>query len=201
MPTYSFRCGDCHDVQDRFYTSVGMRPNTLDCLCGGLAEHFISVHPKTEPTKTYKSKDFTGLSLHDFSCTHCGNNFDELVDHGAGHSPSDGAKCPACGSHSTWVISVNIDRDSERYPRFDRALKMWLMSKQHRKDVCANPRRYGLDMDEITPVDGDWDEDRHISSQDREDAADEAEFNRYLEELEEGEAFSEYRRARDMGAT
>jgi hypothetical protein len=141
---------------------------------------------------------FTGISILEFKCV-CGETFDEFVDYGEGESASDTKPCPKCGAGASWNPGSNIDRSSERFPYFDRGLGIEVQSKQHRRDICANPRKYGINSDGLIPVDGDWDADREMSKIDSENQKNLKGYDEYVEKLEHSPAFREYRRARDQG--
>jgi hypothetical protein len=144
----------------------------------------------TASTWREKVENYSGLSLHDFECDDCGFKFEEIIDHGLGENPSDGQTCP-CGGHARWVPSCRIDRFSERFPYFDRGLGVWLKNKQHRLDVCKQKN--------LTPVEGDWDEERYYSKLDSEDDKLKKGYEDYCDRLDNAPAFRDYRKARDQG--
>ena len=85
------------------------------------------------------------------------------------------------------------------YPRYDRGLGMMLTSEKHRQEVCKEPWRFGLPYNEITPVEGDFDEMRlhreQWAAHDELVAKDRA----HKRDLEEHPDFRDYRRLRDKG--
>lgn len=195
MPSFDFVCSACQAATTKFYTSVKHRPERVDCEnCGLLAEYRIAVDPKVTHEIRYKSKEFRGMALHQFECEKCQHQFEDIVDFGAGEVPRDGKPCQMCGEPAMCIISSQIDRDSERYPRWDPALGIRLESKQHRREVCADPRRFGLKVDTLIPVDGDYDEDKMFSPSDIVEDEDEQDWLAYQHEIEHSPAFSEYRR-------
>lgn len=197
MPVYEYRCAECGSSSDKFF-AASKRPAKIDCDdCDGEARYRISVSKFTD--KCYvpepkRSRSFSGMSLHAFSCRDCGHKADDVVDFGKGETLEDERECPECDSKNIrWNPSFRIDRFSERFPYFDRGLGMLLTSKQHRRDVC---KERGL-----TPVEGDWDIDSHLRKWDDEDDKDEKEYQAYCDKLDNDPAFAEYRQQRDLGLT
>jgi hypothetical protein len=152
----------------------------------------------TELRSRGNAQAFKGLALHYFRCQ-CGEEFDDFVDFSENEKTSDGKPCPKCGEMARWVPALTIDRSSERFPYFDRGLGIMVQSKQHRREICANPRKYGIDSDGLTPVDGDWDTDRAISNYSRKIEEDLRGYDEYVDRLENHPGFASYRRARDQG--
>lgn len=202
MAVYSFFCEDNHETER--FCRLENRPESIECRkCGKDAVYrpTVSKHQgltPPEPEKAPASK-FNGLSLHSFYCEECGESFDDFIDHALDEKPSDGKECPKCKELARWNPSTMIDRFSERFPYYDRGLGMWIKSKQHRKDVCKNPRRYGIDSDGLEPVDGDWDVDRYVNDLERKDDELLKGYDEYVDKLENHPAFSSYRKARDQG--
>ncbi len=196
MPLYSFQCEDCGWSKDRLFKASD-RPAEVSCdSCDGVAKYTISVsaHQNSDAkfmTKSYSS-DKRGLSLHEFKCNGCGKCFEEIIDHGAGQSVDDDFECSNCGvSDCYWRPSVRIDRWSERFPYYDRGLGVMLQSKEHRRRIC---KERGL-----TPIDGDFDEEKLFSEQTNRREREEKEYNDYVDRLDNAPEFKEYRRALDQG--
>ena len=130
--------------------------------------------------------------MHQFKCKSCEHVFEEIVDHGENQSVDDDFECPECkASGSTWRPTARIDRWSERFPYFDRGLGVTLQSKAHRRQIC---KERGL-----TPVDGDFDEEKLFSDQTNRREREEKEYNDYVARLDHAPEFKEYRRAIDQG--
>jgi DNA-directed RNA polymerase subunit RPC12/RpoP len=202
VPLYSFYCEENHETN--WFGSHGSRPDGIECKeCGERAGYrpTVSKHQGLTPPKGYKSNadDYAGLSIHDFKCRGCGDTFEDLIDHAEGENASDGKECPKCGSEGVYIPTCRIDRSSERYPYFDRGLGMIVESKQHRRDICSNPRRYGIDSDGLEPVEGDWDVDRHLSEKRREEEELLKGYDEYVDRLDNDPAFRGLRKARDQG--
>ena len=137
---------------------------------------------------TNYSTEKRGLALHDFKCKGGSHVFEEIVDVSAGQSIQDSFECPKCSSSdSSWVPSVQIDRFSEQFPKYDRGLGCWLKSKAHRRQVC---KERGLE-----PVEGDYDADKIFSEFDSRREKEETEYNEYVDRLDNAPEFAEYRRA------
>ena len=196
MPLYSYHCDSCGWEKDHL-CSYSTRPDVIDCGgCGNAASHRITAakHQNYDAkfyTGTY-SREKRGLSLHEFKCNACDHIFEEIVDHGAGESPSDNFECPECNVvDSQWRPSAKIDRWSERFPYYDRGLGVMLQSKAHRRQIC---KERGL-----TPVDGDFDEEKVFSQFDKRRERDEKEYNDYVDRLDNAPEFKEFRQAQDQG--
>lgn len=194
MPTYSYYCHEGHETT--WFGRYSKRPEYVQCCtCDGEASPGVAKldeqRPHTSnPEWQEKLKDYSGLSLHDFKCEQCGKVTEEIVDHGLNESASDGLTCE-CGGHAHWLPSCKIDRFSEKFPYFDRGLGVVVQSKQHRLQVC---KEKGL-----TPVDGDWDEDKYIAKQEKEDDKLTRDYQDYCDKLDHHPAFKNYRKARDQG--
>ena len=196
MPLYNYICEPCGWSKDKIFRASS-RPKDIACeSCDGVAEYKISLskHQNSDAkflTPEY-SKEKRGLSFHEFKCNGCDNIFDEIVDHGLNQSVDDDFECPKCGvSDSVWRPSAQIDRWSERFPYYDRGLGVMLQSKAHRKQIC---KERGL-----TPVDGDFDEEKLFSDQTKRRDREEKEYNDYVDRLDNAPEFKEYRRALDQG--
>ena len=85
----------------------------------------------------------------------------------------------------------NIDRWSERFPYYDRGLGVMLRSKAHRREIC---KQRGL-----TPVEGDYDEEKIFSEFAKRRESEEKEYNDYVDKLDNSPEFTEFRRAREQG--
>lgn len=196
MPLYSYQCIECGWDKDRLF-SYSTRPDVIDCDgCDGNAIYRITAakhqnHDAKFHTET-ASKEKLGLSLHDFQCNACEHIFEEIVDHGAGGSVSDDFECPECKTlDCRWRPSARIDRWSERFPYYDRGLGVMLQSKSHRRQIC---KERGL-----TPVDGDFDEEKVFSQFDKRRERDEKDYNDYVDRLDNAPEFKEFRQAQDQG--
>ena len=195
MPLYNYICASCDWTKDKIFRASS-RPNKIVCeSCTGSAEYKFSVsrHQNSDAkfiTPIY-STEKRGLSMHQFKCNACDHVFEDIVDHGAGQSAEDMFECPDCKAcDSTWRPSAQIDRWSERFPYYDRGLGVMLQSKSHRKRIC---KERGL-----TPVDGDFDEDRLFADQTNRRDSEEKEYNDYVDRLDNAPEFKEYRRAVDQ---
>lgn len=196
MPViFSYFCNKDHETE--WFGSSGVKkPHEIQCAtCGDVARFRYTVSKHQGPAVDEKKKfcsDKRGLSWHDFVCEDCGHVFDEFVDHGEGESASDGQACPECGEHARWLPGSRIDRNSERFPYFDRgAGRVFHSAKDRREWLKRNPN--------IEAVEGDWDSDKEFAKM----RAKEDELCRgadeYLDRLERDPAFKDYRRARDQG--
>ena len=204
MPLYEFTCDDNH--QTEWFGSYDLRPVSVACKqCGresrrsqGVSRH-QGIAPSTMFDPIGNAKEYKGMSHHTFTCDQCKSEEDDVVDHGLGQSVDDERSCGECGGSLRWVPGNVINRESERYPYFDRGLGMQVDSKQHRANICANPRKYGINSDGLTPVDGDWDPDKEMAEY-RKGEEDMAKgYAEYEDKLENHPAFSSYRKARDQG--
>jgi hypothetical protein len=199
MPVYSFFCDQEHESE--WVGSHKERPTQIQCkACTATAAFTPTISKRgNSETMNYSTVGPT-LSIHDFCCDACGEVFDQLIDTQAGESVSAGTECK-CGGHAHWIPVANIDRDSDRYPRFDRGLGLMLTSKAHRADVCANPAKYGIKTKsgKLTPVDGDWDSEKYSAERKRKEDADLKGYAEYVHKLDYHPAFKDYRRARDQG--
>lgn len=200
MPVYSFFCESDHESEwvGRYDNKPKLVP-CQTCAATASAKPTISKRGAVE-TMNYNTKTI-GLSIHDFCCDVCGEVFDQLIDTNVGESVSAGVDCTRCGEHSHWLPGSNIDRESERYPRYDRGLGLMLQSKQHRADVCANPAKYGIKTKsgKLIPVDGDWDSDKYAGERKAREDEDLKGYAEYVHKLDHHPAFKDYRRARDQG--
>jgi hypothetical protein len=147
------------------------------------------------------AKKFGGMSWHNFKCSTCNHDFDDIVDHGKDETPGEGKACEAegCDGHADWVPMAKIDRFSETFPYFDRGLGMMVNSKQHRREICKNPKKYGINATELTPVDGDWDVDKEMGGYWRAEEELLKDYDEYADKLENDPAFASFREARDQG--
>jgi len=84
-----------------------------------------------------------------------------------------------------------IDRWSERFPYYDRGLGVMLQSKAHRREIC---KQRGL-----TPVDGDYDEEKIFSEFDNRRKSEEKEYNDYIDRMDNAPEFSALRKAQEQG--
>ena len=196
MPLYNYKCTSCDWDKDRIF-NASSRPSEIECLsCGSVAKYTISVSKYQNSDAKFVTPKYStnkvGLSLHEFKCNACDHIFEEIVDHGDGQSVSDNFECPECSAvDSKWRPTARIDRWSERFPYYDRGLGVMLQSKAHRRQIC---KERGL-----TPVDGDFDEDKLFSNQTKRRDREEKEYNDYVDRLDNAPEFTEYRRARDEG--
>jgi hypothetical protein len=206
MPLYSFHCSQSHETE--WFGSYAGRPEAMSCrTCGEQSLHRPAVSKHVGAIGTIASTvmaprgnahEYKGVASHAFRCR-CGEEFEDLVDFGANEETSDGKPCPVCEQVAAWIPAVRIDRTSERYPYFDRGLGMKVNSPQHRRDICANPRQYGINANKLEPVDGDWDSERAIGKIEREHEESERRYNEYADRLKFHPGFSSFRRARDQG--
>jgi len=142
-------------------------------------------------TKTY-STEKRGLSMHQFECRECGHMFEEIIDHSKGQSVDDNQDCPECSaSGCKWRPMARIDRWSEQFPYYDRGLGVMLKNKAHRREIC---KQRGL-----TPVEGDYNEEKIFSEFDSRRESEEKEYNDYVDRLDNSPEFSAYRKAKDQG--
>jgi hypothetical protein len=86
---------------------------------------------------------------------------------------------------------ARIDRWSERFPYYDRGLGVMLQSKAHRRQIC---KERGL-----TPVDGDYDEEKIFSEFDNRRDSEEKEYNDYVDRMDNAPEFKAFRRAQEQG--
>ncbi len=196
MPLYNYICDSCGWTKDKIFRASS-RPSEINCgSCEGTAQYKFSVskHQNSDAkfiTPKYSSEKL-GLSMHQFKCNECDHIFDEIIDHGKGQSVDDSFECPECGAaNCSWKPSVQIDRWSEQFPYYDRGLGVMLQSKAHRRQIC---KERGL-----TPVDGDFDEEKLFSDQTNRRESEEKEYNDYVDRLDNAPEFREYRRALDQG--
>lgn len=196
MPLYSYQCSSCGWEKDRIF-SAASRPKEVPCGdCDKSAEYKISLSKYQNSDAKFMtvkySKEKRGLSLHQFECKACSHSFEEIVDHGAGESVEDNFTCPECSAQNCrWQPMSNIDRWSERFPYYDRGLGVMLRSKAHRREIC---KQRGL-----TPVEGDYDEEKIFSEFDKRRESEEKEYNDYVDKLDNSPEFTEFRRAREQG--
>ena len=196
MPLYSFQCGDCGWSKDRLF-KASKRPGEVSCEeCDGSAKYTITVSvyqssDATVLTPVY-SREKRGLSLHKFKCKACEHSFEEIVDHGEGQTVDDDFECPECKAlDCKWMPMACIDRWSERFPYYDRGLGVMLQSKAHRREIC---KQRGL-----TPVDGDYDEEKIFSEFDDRRKSEEKEYNDYIDRMDNAPEFSAFRKAQEQG--
>ena len=195
MPVYEYHCGDCGLSADKLF-SASRRPDEIDCTdCAGSLRYVISVSKFTDKCfvpEPDRNTEFTGMSMHGFSCKGCSHKFEVIIDFGENESLSDERECPECSSADVrWIPSCRIDRFSETFPYFDRGLGMWLTSKAHRREVC---KERGL-----TPVEGDWDVDSHLRKWDDEDAKEQKAYDDYCDRLDNDPVFASYREQERQG--
>lgn len=194
MPLYSYRCDSCGWEKDHL-CSYSSRPVDIDCEgCDGSAIYRITAakHQNHDIKKNtgHCLSEKRGISLHDFRCNVCEYIFEEIVDHGAGETVSDDLECPECKAVDChWRPSARIDRWSERFPYYDRGLGVMLQNKAHRREIC---KQRGL-----TPVDGDFDEEKIFSKWDSQRESEEKEYNDYVDRLDNAPEFKEFRRAQE----
>ena len=100
------------------------------------------------------------------------------------------APCPKCGAPGRVLIGAGPGNPGE-FPRYDRGLGSWLQSAEHRRRVC---KERGL-----TPVDGDYDEDKIMSAIEADVEADQKMADDYYRRIEEAPEFRDYREAREKG--
>lgn len=198
MPLLHFICTAC-GRQTNYVSEVNERaPASVRCR---VCEEPATMDAKPAEEKGYISKGSIRVTIHSFQCSskECQHYFDASVWNEREKS-SDGKPCPKCGSHSEWRISPpRVDTSDMRYPYFDRGLGMTVKSKQHRLDICANPRKYGINSNGLTPVDGDWDVDAYIKDRVREEEKLIEGYNEYADRLEHDPKFRSFRKARDQG--
>jgi hypothetical protein len=206
MPIYSYFCKDRHETEHR--SSASSRPDSIECKTCGLEAgrgFSVSVHHGVAPSsvlnRTY-SKSRSGLSLHDFKCRSCDSVFEEIVDHGAGESSTDGKPCPKCATTASPLPGSRIERfwsRTENFPYFDRGLGKWIHSKQQRDDICRNPRAHGINADRLEPVEGDFDPDKETKDYRLEQEQLMSGYNKYADMLQNSPAFASYRKSMEQG--
>ena len=196
MPLYNYDCGSCGWSADKLF-SASNRPKVVDCPgCGKEAVYRITLSKYQNSdakfmTKTY-STEKRGLSMHQFECRECGHMFEEIIDHSKGQSVDDNQDCPECSaSGCKWRPMARIDRWSEQFPYYDRGLGVMLKNKAHRREIC---KQRGL-----TPVEGDYNEEKIFSEFDSRRESEEKEYNDYVDRLDNSPEFSAYRKAKDQG--
>ena len=86
---------------------------------------------------------------------------------------------------------ARIDRWSEQFPYYDRGLGVMLKNKAHRREIC---KQRGL-----TPVEGDYNEEKIFSEFDSRRESEEKEYNDDVDRLDNSPEFSAYRKAKDQG--
>ena len=196
MPLYNYHCESCGWSKDKIFR-VSARPKEISCeSCDGVAGYKISLSKHQNSDAKFLTPEYStekrGLSLHEFKCNSCEHVFEEIVDHGLGQSVDDDFECPKCNAcDCAWRPSAQIDRWSEQFPYYDRGLGVMLQNKAHRKQIC---KERGL-----TPVDGDFDEEKLFSDQTKKRDREEKEYNDYVDRLDNAPEFKEYRRALDQG--
>lgn len=195
MPVLEYGCEDCKVTTKHVIDHEEERPESFPCrICEEPA--IIGLMPVKDG---YRRVGEITRSIHSFRCTECDHEFDATV-YNAKESPRDGKDCPECGSMSAWFIdSAQIDTSDMRYPYFDRGLGMWVNSKSHRAEICREPRRFGINSDGLTPVDGDWDADKEINKRKAKEDALLKGYDEYADRLENHPAFRSWRKARDQG--
>mgnify|MGYP003132656444 FL=1 len=196
MPLYNYDCNSCDWSADKIF-SASKRPNVIDCPdCGKDAIYKITLSKYQNSdakfiTKKY-SKEKRGLSMHQFRCVECSHVFEEIIDHSKGESADDNQDCPECSaSGCKWQPSARIDRWSEQFPYYDRGLGVMLKNKAHRREIC---KQRGL-----TPVEGDYDEEKIFSKFDNRRESEEKEYNDYVDRLDNSPEFAAYRKAKEQG--
>lgn len=196
MPLYSFRCEPCDLERDEIFR-FSARPAAVECEgCSGDAGYVIRMSKSQSLTvvhdRTYETKGSIGLVMHAYRCRACEHDFEELIDHRDGDHFEDNQECPKCHvSNSKWIPTAKIDRWSERFPYYDRGLGVMLQSKDHRRQIC---RERGL-----TPVDGDWDIDSEFRKMDDQNRREIAEYDTYVDRLDNDPSFRGYREASERG--
>lgn len=194
MPIYSYKCDECSEVKDHVFR-FSERPDSVDCAsCDGSAKRVFTISD-AQTNDPYNKKErpnrrMNGLAMHLYKCNDCSHKFDEIVDFSKGENYDDLKQCPKCKSkNSKWIPMARIDRWSERFPYYDRGLGVMLQSKQHRDQIC---KERGL-----TPVDGDWDDEKLFSDWDNKREKEIKEYDDYCDRLENHPAFRQFRIAQD----
>jgi len=188
MPEYHYWCEPCLKATT-VYTSISARRRTSPCEhCSSPAPFDLSAEDKHRRANQASQAPTPSRALstgwRDILCNDCGhediNNLDE--------------PCEECGSEDVTRKPMSmISRNSERYPRYDRGLGMWLRSEQHRRDVC---KATGL-----TPIEGEWDRTAEYRKKDAADAGHDTVYDDYVHRLENAPAFESWRLARAQGRT
>lgn len=209
MPLYEMRCAAGHSAD--LLRSLAERDAPATCACGLPLTRAVSqtapivvagrVGPRegawAEPAPADVVYDSPSLRVavhgggHDIRCAElkcgaCGHDYFDALAVDDAVPP-----CPKCGSPGTEKPRMAYAEHNKRYPYFDRGLGLWITSPGHRAQVC---KERGL-----TPVDGDWDVDRALADEERQNAADDAEYEAYQDKLNHHPAYAGYRRARDNG--
>lgn len=191
MPASDYICEECGKKTKSTYVDIA--PEYIECrICESNA------FPEIESDKGYKTKGSIRRAVHEFSCGPCGHKFDAVVAFYRGETTADEKECPKCDGPSMVVwTGMRIDTSSCRYPYWDRGLGQWVRSKDHRKEICDNPRRFGINADKLAAVDGDVDLDKVWSAQDQKDRESKEMYNEYVDMVENAPAFAQYRKERD----
>lgn len=193
MPFYEFKCDGGH-ITD-LHCSMSAKPREVECRkCGGAARSIISATlPTMGATPHLTSKErvvgsSTSVRCPDITCRACEHTYFEALI-GDEKAPP----CPKCNSTDVYerVGMPGADWSNRNYPYFDRGLGCTVTSPGHRARIC---KERGL-----TPVDGDWDDDRAISKLEDRDAELRNVYKDYEERLENHPAYRGYRIARDQG--
>lgn len=193
MPFYEFKCDGGH-VTD-LHCRMSEKPREVECSkCGAAARSIISATlPTMGATPHLASKErevgsSTTVRCPDITCRACEHTYFEALT-----SEETTPACPKCGSTDVYerIGMPGADWSNRNYPYFDRGLGCTVNSPGHRARIC---KERGL-----TPVDGDWDEDREIGKLENRDAEMRKVYEDYADRLENHPAYRGYRIARDQG--
>jgi hypothetical protein len=124
----------------------------------------------------------------DVRCDSCEHVYWAVVAGDEGVPP-----CPKCGAAGRAVLGVPDATVMRRYPYWDRGLGMRLDSPAHRARIMRERGLIAYDDENDNEL------ERRFSAHDREVAEEEADYNKYLQKLEDHPAYADFRRARDSG--
>lgn len=193
MPFYEFKCDSGH-VTD-LLCSMSAKPREVECKkCGQAARSIMSATlPTMGATPAYASKERevgSGSSVRcpDITCRACEHTYFEALGADEPLPP-----CPKCASTDVYerIGMPGADWSNRNYPYYDRGLGCIVRSPGHRAQICKSRN--------LTPVDGDWDDERAISKLENRDEELRKVYEDYSERLENHHAYRGYRKARDQG--
>ena len=184
MPIYSYFCEDGHETEKLVFRDP---PDGTECSeCGKHAERVLTVSVSKSRQMNTEACD---VVVHDFVCKECNHRFERMVSPG---EYEEGIDCEQCDSGKAfWAPGSRIDNTLRIYPYFDRGLGCEVKSPQHRRDVCKSKG--------LTPVDGDFDEDRYINPMEAKIQRELDAYDTYVGELETHPKYRDYRILRDKG--
>lgn len=200
MPTYAYTCtSDPAHVMEIACRMADKVPEMPCSLCGAPARDrgVYAVHttlhegqarldtgPAVVTERGTTSHDIRSIDL---ECLGCGKAYEDVYD-AVKEAP---AACPHCGGEGRVLVAAPGAAHMNEYPRYDRGLGIWLKSESHRQQVC---KERGL-----TPVDGDFDDERIMGAIEADNRRDLEAFEDYQRRLEESPEYREFRELRDKG--